>query len=109
MGAHQYNEKMTVLRDEGATASDGSWEAVWVKHLRQIPCRVQVKSGQDLVIRDRITSRIKAAFYTAIYDITTKDRIVYNSELYNISLVNKPANRFMLISAERNTEEEAPD
>lgn len=109
MGAHQYNERMTILRDNGVTGSDGSWEANWINHLREIPCRVQIKSGQDLVIRDRITSRIKAAIYTAINDITTKDRIVYDSELYNIDMVRTPANRFMLISAERNTEEEAPD
>jgi head-tail adaptor len=109
MGATQYNEKMTVIRDMGAEGDDGIWAAAWVNHLTDIPCRVQIMSGRDVVIRERITSRISAVFITAIRDITTKDRIVYDSELYNIGSVTKLAGRFMRITAERNTEEDIPD
>jgi head-tail adaptor len=106
MIASQYDEKIDVNRDNGSTGSDGIWSASWTRHLSDVPCKIQWSSGQDVVIRDRITSKRDAIVFCAVLDITTKDRIEYDSELYNIDSIIKPANRFMKIAIKRNTEED---
>lgn len=105
MIATQRNEKIDVTRDGGAPDSDGVWLAAWASHLSNVPAAIKWKKGVDVVVRNRITSRRFAEINVAILDITVKDRIQFDSELYNIVSAIKSANRFMLIEMERNTEE----
>ena len=105
MLATQFNEKIDVTRDGGATGSDGHWEASWSDHLTNVPCKINWSTGQEQLIRERITSLRDATVFTAILDITAKDRIEFESELYDIISVVKPQNRFMKIQIKRNTEE----
>lgn len=105
MGAHLYDEKIDVTRDSPTVDSDGIPVASWAAHLSDVPCKIQWSAGRELVIRDRITSTRDAFIFCAILDITVKDRIQYDSELYDIVSVIKPANRFMKIAVKRNTEE----
>ena len=48
---------------------------------------------------------VSSTVYTAILDITVKDRITFDSVLYDIVSVIKPSNRFMRIEIKRNAEE----
>lgn len=105
MLATQYNEKIDVTRDGGATGSDGFWEESWADHLTNVPCKFNWSRGQEQVVRDRITSSRDATIYTRIQDITEKDRIEFELVLYDIVSVRKPQNRFMIIDVKRNTEE----
>lgn len=105
MLAHLYNEKMDVTRDGGATGADGFWEESWADHLTNIPCKLEWSKGQEQVLRDRITSSRDAKIFTRIQDITEKDRIEFESVLYDIVSVRKPQNKFMIIDVKRNTEE----
>lgn len=106
MNQTQFNEKIDVTRDSGSTQSDGSWLASWAAHLSDVPCKIDWREGQEFNIQDRITSSRDATIFTAILDITVKDRIQFDSELYNIVSVIKPQNKFMKIRVKRNTEEE---
>lgn len=105
MGATSYDEKIDVTRDAGVTGSDGGWVASWASHIADLPCKIQWSTGQEVVIRDRVTSRWDAMIFCAIRDITVKDRMQYDSELYDIVSAIKPANKFMKIALKRNTEE----
>lgn len=101
----QFDEKITVRRDNGATGDDGGWVSSWTDNLVDVPCKIDWRSGQEVVINDRITSRKDATVCTAILDITATDRIVHDSILFDIVSVIKPANKFMKIEIKRNTEE----
>lgn len=105
MIATQFDEKIDVTRDGGTTDSDGIWAASWAFHIENLPCKIQWSAGQELVIRDRVTSKWDAMIFCAIRDITVKDRMQYDSEVYDIVSAIKPANRFMKIAIKRNTEE----
>lgn len=105
MLAHLYNEKMDVTRDAGTTNSDGFTKGSWSDHLTNVPCKFEWSRGTEQVVRDRITSSRDAKIFTAIKDITEKDRIEFESVLYDIISVRKPQNRFMIIDVKRNTEE----
>jgi len=105
MLAHLYNEKMDVTRDSGTTNSDGFTPGSFADHLTDIPCKFEWSKGQEQILRDRITSSRDAKIFTALRDITEKDRIEFESVLYDIVSVRKPQNRFMIIDVKRNTEE----
>jgi len=105
MLAHHFNEKMDVTRDGGSTGDDGFWEESWADHLTGVPCAINWSKGQEQVLKDRITSSRDAAIFTRIQDITEKDRVEFESVLYDIVSVRKPQNRFMILDVKRNTEE----
>lgn len=105
MLATQFNEKIDVTRDGGATGSDGFWVESWADHLTDVPCKINWSTGREQVIQERITSFSDATIFAAVLDITVKDRIEFESELYDIVSVVKPQNRFMKIKIKRNTEE----
>lgn len=107
MIATQYDEKIDVTRNTETQDANGIPSTSWAAHLTALPAKIQWKKGVDIQVRDRITSRRFAVVYCAILDIQVTDRITYDSELYNIVSVIKPANRFMMIEIERNTEEAA--
>lgn len=105
MLATQFDEKITTSRDSGTTGDDGGWLASWADNLTDVPCKIDWRPGREVVIRDRITSRKDATIYTAILDITVKDRITHDSILYDVVSVIKPANKFLKIEIKRNAEE----
>lgn len=105
MIATAFDEKIDITRDSGTTGNAGNYIANWNFHLENVPCKIDWSQGQEFNIQDRITSSRDATIFTAILDITVKDRIQFESELYNIVSVIKPANKFMKIRIKRNTEE----
>ncbi len=106
MNQTQFNDKIDITRDSGTTGGAGNYLANWTFHLENVPCKIDWREGQEFNIQDRITSSRDATIFTAILDITVKDRVQFESELYNIVSVIKPQNRFMKIKIKRNTEEE---
>ena len=87
---HLYNSKMTIQSLSRSQDEYGTWTETWtnVPGLIDIPCRINWLSGfgrGEHVIAGKITWTRDAKVYCNYYsNITTKMRMVYNEENYDI-------------------------
>lgn len=106
MNQSRFNEKIDITRGVDTTDSDGFTDPQWNFHLEKVPCKIKWSTGAELMVEGRITSSRDAIITCAILDIKVKDRIQFDSELYDIVSVTKPQNRFMQLKVNRNPDED---
>ncbi len=79
-----YNKTIDIIRIVRATDSMGGFtETESVLH-NNLPCRINWSKGSEKIMFDKITYYRDAKLYCSVVDITTKDRIRYNSQDYEI-------------------------
>lgn len=99
----QYNIKVDVLRIIRASDGIGGWsEGETVLH-SNLPCRIVWRRGSEKIFFDKTTHFLDARLYCKVIDITTKDRIKYNNDVFEIVDVSNPdnLNRFLSIDIKR--------
>ena len=79
----QYNKKVDVLRITSTATSMGISEVVNVLH-NNLPCRINWKQGSQRILFDKDSYFRDAVMYCRIVDITTNDRVRFNSVVYEI-------------------------
>jgi len=89
----QNNSKVNILRIAKASNGMGGWtEAENVSH-NNLPCRIVWKKGSEKIQFSKDTHYRDAKLFCRIVDVTTRDRVVYESKKYEIVDVSNPDNK----------------
>jgi len=94
-----FNIKVDILRITKAPGAMGSAEVANVLH-NNLPCRINWKQGREKMFFDKETHFRDAKLFCRMIDITNKDRVRYNSKVYQIAdNVNvDEANRLLVLN-----------
>jgi len=89
----QFNSKVNVLRIQRTSDGMGGWtEAETVLH-NNLPCRIAWSKGYEKIQFSKDTHYCDAKLFCRVVDVTTKDRIEYDSKKYEIVDVVNPDNK----------------
>lgn len=79
----------------------GGWSESWQPHLT-INGRIRPLSGDERLSADKVTVYATHKLYTFLYDITEKDRVVFEGQVYDVKAVINPMtlNRFLQVDLE---------
>jgi len=91
----QNNAKVNILRIARVDNDppDGGWTEVENVLHNNLPCRIVWAKGIEKIQFKKDTYYKDAKLFCRVVDITTDDRVVYNSKKYEIVDVNNPDNR----------------
>lgn len=82
----QFNAKVNILRVIKTTSPGGLGgyaEANNVLH-KNLPCRINWKRGSEKIFLDKNTYFRDARLYCRVVDVTIKDKVQYNSTVFDI-------------------------
>ncbi len=97
-----YNVTVDVIRITKTSDSMGGWTDTDVIHINDLPCRINWSKGFEKVQFNKDTHYRDAKLYCAVVDITTHDRIVYDSKTYEIVSVSNVDNMNRFLTIEMN-------
>lgn len=77
------NKKVNILRITSTTGAMGQTEVSNVLH-RDLPCRINWKTGSKRIFFNKETYFRDARLYCSVIDVTVKDRVQYGTRTYQI-------------------------
>ena len=89
----QYNAKVNIFRITKTSNNMGGWTEAEANAYTNLPCRIVWKKGSEKILFDKTTHVLDARLYCRVVTITTKDRVEYNSEKYEIVDISYPDNK----------------
>ncbi len=94
----QFKSKVNILRIASTTNAMGQAEVANVLH-NNLPCRINWKRGSEKIFFAKNSYFRDGKLYCRVVDVTTKDRVQYNSKIYEIVDVNNvdESNRFLVL------------
>lgn len=94
-----YNIKVNIIRIANTTAAMGVTETETVLH-RNLPCRISWKNGSQKIMFGKDTYYRDGKLFCSVVDVTTKDRVLYDSVTYKIVDVDNAHNmgRFLTLT-----------
>lgn len=99
MIANLFNTKVDIIRfTKASDGMGGGVEAEGVLH-SNLPCRINWVRGSEKIFTSKDTWFRDAKLYCGIIDITTKDRVLYSGDYYeivNVSNVDN-ANKYLIV------------
>lgn len=88
----QYNVKVNIIRITKTSDGAGGWTESESNLHTNLPCRIVWRRGSEKIFFDKTTHVLDARMYCRVVDVTTKDRVSYDSKKYEIVDVSNPDN-----------------
>lgn len=89
---HLFNSKVNIIRLTKVSDGLGGWDEVENILHSNLSCRINWSSGSERIQFDKTTYYRDAKLYCRVVDVTTKDRVRYDSKDYEIVNVSNPDN-----------------
>lgn len=98
-----YNKRMEIIRLTRVSDDMGGWTETESILYTNEPCRVNWLRGSEKVFFSKDTHFRDAKIYCRVLPITSKDRVKYNGETYEIVNVSDPddVGKYMIIEIKR--------
>ena len=94
IGAGAFDRRITVQRvTESRHAATNAVIESWATHLADVPASLRQSPGREFLEANQIASERRAVFTIRFADVTVKDRVSFDSRIYNIADVREIGRR----------------
>jgi len=95
-----FNKKVNILRATHGRDSIGGYDSNSQIHLENLPCRINWKTGKEVMLGGQRTARIDGVLFCRVVDIKVSDILVIDGTEYDIVSVDDTdcANKLLKVS-----------